>query len=207
LYITTARQIMPLLVPSDKYSQYEPFSELFTDSRHFLQPYNTEDAQQTFNRLSVRQDYPPMPPILREQILHITGGHAGLLRSSFAAWEPEQLIGEGLTDQELVTILLRLRSIQDECKTVWRSLSNSERELLYGLVLAQHRHQHDIRVDPLYMPVLRLLINKGLIEERRTITFANIRPLVFAAFLLSIIPPDIPEGSGIPDFPYEPELF
>lgn len=207
LYVTTARQIMPLLVSAKDYMQYEPFIELFTDTRHFLLPYTAMDAQQTFNRLSARQDYPPMPEVLREQILQITNGHAGIIRSAYAAWAPERLIGEGMTDTELITILLKLRAIQDECKTIWRSLSQQERQLLYDLVQAQHQNQYDIMIDPLYIPVLRLLVSKGLIVEGRTITFGNIRPLVFAAFLLSVITPDTTDDQGLPQFPYEPEVY
>lgn len=192
LYITTARQIMPLLIHSRLESEYEPFIELFRETRHFLLPYGPADAQQQFNRLSKRQDYAAPPDVLREQLLAVTNGHAGLLRAAFAAWEPERLIYEGLSDAEVISILLTLSSIQEECKTIWNSLSERERRLLYDMVIAMQRH-HGLAVDPLQNPVAFLLIEKGLLLETRSMSFSNIRPLVFAAFLLSNLRPDANE--------------
>jgi hypothetical protein len=207
MYITTARQILPLLVPEELYPEYEPFIDLFVDTRHFLLPYRPSDAEQTFQRLSTRQDYSPPPVALREQLLMVTGGHAGLLRAAFAAWEPENLIDEGMSDTDLVATLLSLPSIQEECRTIWRSLSEAEQRILFDMVRAQH-HRRRTNVSPMN-PMAGLLIRKGILLETNNMAFENVRPLVFAGFLLSVIPAEAPKGGSpdqMPDFPQRPHF-
>lgn len=209
LFITAARQITPLLVPQEDYLEYEPFLELFNDSRHFLLPYRPFDVEQTFERLAARQDQAPPPAHLREQLLAVTGGHAGLIRSSFAAWAPERLLRDGLSDQEMVALLLNISSVSDECKTMWRSLSDAERGLLF--LLAQ-RHQAgsagDIR--PASNSMARLLIRKGLILGDEYVGFEHIRPNIFAAFVYSLLPADAARQSNretvVPNFPAGPQM-
>lgn len=205
LFITTVRQITPLLVPSDLYNDYEPFIELFNDSRHFLQSYRPSDADQTFERLAARQDYDPPPAHLREQLLAVTSGHAGLLRSSFAAWRPEQRIRDGLTDEEMIRILLNVEAIVDECKTIWRSMSDGERRLLFDLARAQQANR-PLTVNPTQSPMARLLIRKGILLEDNHISFGHIRPVLFAAFIYSILPSEASReaDSAVPNFPNRP---
>ncbi len=199
LFVTTARQIMPLLLPDEVYLQYEPFAELFSNSRHFLLPYRPADAEQTFKRMSARQDYPPPPVAMREQLMAVTSGHAGLLQAAFAAWAPNQLLTDDLKDSEAVAILLGVAAVQDECKTMWRSLSVGERKLLFKMVQGQHQGKRpDIKAS--YDPVARLLVQKGILLETDSMAFENIRPLVFAAFLLSTIPDDLNDFSAVPTF-------
>jgi hypothetical protein len=206
LFITTVRQITPLLVPGDLYNEYEPFIELFNDSRHFLQSYRPSDADQTFERLAARQDYDPPPAHLREQLLAVTSGHAGLLRASFSAWRPEQRIRDGLPDDEMIRILLNVESIVDECKTIWRSMSDGERRLLFDLARA-HQANRPLTVSPMQSPMARLLIRKGILLEDHHIGFGHVRPLLFAAFIYSILPNEpTREGSDtpVPNFPNRP---
>lgn len=186
VYMTTTRQIIPLLIPPDKHKDYEPFYELFVTSRHFLLPYRPSDTEQTFKRLSARRDQPPPPANLREQLLAVTGGHAGLLRAAFTAWSQQVRFADNMSDTEVVSTLLSVQAIQDECKTIWGSLSHQEQEILFEMVRAQQRKQRtDIRP---YNPFAYLLIRKGMLLESTSMGFDNIRPPIFAAFLLSQMP-------------------
>lgn len=186
LYMTTSRQIIPLLIPQQKNKDYEPFYELFVTSRHFLLPYRPSDTEQTFKRLSARRDQAPPPANLREQFLAVTGGHAGLIRAAFTAWAQSPRFADNMSDAEVVNMLLNVQAIQDECKTIWGSLSQQEQQILFEMVRAQQRKQRtDMRV---YNPFAYLLIRKGMLLESTSMGFDNIRPPVFAAFLLSQIP-------------------
>jgi hypothetical protein len=188
MYVTTARQVLPLLVPEELHLEYEAFFDLFVDTRHFLLPYRPSDAEQTFQRMSSRQDYSPPPLSLREDLLEVTGGHAGLLRAAFSAWEPKNLLDEGMRKQDIIEILLDQPAIQEECNTIWRSLSNRERRILFEMV--QARHQGKYTSYTTFNPMVSLLIQKGILLETNSMAFENIRPSVFAAFLFMSIPPD-----------------
>ncbi|NDJ86750.1 MAG: hypothetical protein GYB66_12760 [Chloroflexi bacterium] len=205
LYITTARQILPLLVPEAHHHLYEPFSELFTNSRHFLLPYGPSDTQQTFNRLAARRDLEAPPASLREQLLAVTGGHGGLVRAGFAAWAPTRLLDDQMTDQEVVATMLDIPAVQEECKTIWASLSNDEREVLFEMVRARQDNRA-IAIKP-FGAISRLLIHKGLLLQTNSMAFENIRPLVFAAFLLSAIPPEAQNAAAMPSFPSNPIIW
>ncbi len=196
MYITTARQVTPLLVSADRHLIYEPFYELFSDSRHFLLAYRPSDTRQTFNRLAARQNYEAPPASLRDQLMAVTGGHAGLLRASFSAWVGG-LLSKQMSDAEMISTLLNVQAILEECKTIWRSLSETELHILFDMVRAQRQGQRtDIRP---HQPMARLLIHKGILLETQSMAFDNIRPPVFAAFLLATIPND-----NIPSFPQRP---
>lgn len=186
IYLTTARQIMPLLVARDQYDDYEPFIELFT--RHFLLPYRPSDTEQTFRRMSIRRDLPAPQLELREQLMAVTGGHAGLLRAAFSAHSPYNLLHPSMSDAETVSTLLRVTEVQEECKTIWRSLSQSECQVLFDMVRARQTNRQ-YSVDA-FQPYPRLLINKGILLETERMNFDNIRPPLFAAFLHAAISPE-----------------
>ncbi len=202
LFLIAARQIMPLLVPADQHLAYEPFYELFNDSRHFLSPYRPSDTAQTFRRLAARRDTPPPPDALREQLMAITGGHAGLLRASFAAWTTNPNLA-GHSDHEAIAALLNVQEMQDECKTIWRSLSDGERQILFDMARAQQSGQRtDIRSQ---QSMARLLVRKGILLETASMGFENIRPAILAAFLLATIQRDT-ASAAIPTFPPQPHI-
>jgi hypothetical protein len=201
IYLTTSRQIMPLLIDQNRYDDYEPFIELF--SRHFLLPYRPSDTEQTFRRMSVRRDLPAPPLELREQLMAVTGGHAGLLRAAFSAYAPHNLLKPNMSDIEVISTLLHITEIQDECKTIWRSLSPAERQVLFGMVRARQQ-QHDYGVNA-HEPYPRLMINKGILLETGTMNFDNIRPHLFASFLLNAISPDVNSAENV-DMHQEPNI-
>ena len=204
LYITTARQIMPLIVDENKHQYYEPFYELFTNSRHFLLPYSPVDTEQTFNRLASRQDKQPPPPQLRQTLMNVTDGHGGLLRAAFAAWAPNNLLDSRMNDKDVIVTLLNTPAVQEECKTIWRSLGDAERKILFDMVRAQ---QQNTRTDMKpYDTIPRLLIQKGILHQMPSMAFSDIRPLVFSAFLLSAIPAEADTGT-IPTFPTRPNIW
>lgn len=207
IYISTVRQIAPLLVPQEEYVDYEPFLELFTDARHFLLPYRPSDADQTFERLGARQHYNPPSAHLREQLLAVTSGHAGLIRAAFSAWAPHNLIHDGMNDREMIETLLTVTPIIDECKTIWRSMSDGERRLLFDMARSRQAAQvFDVR--PTQNPMARLLIQKGILLRDDLLGFEHIRPLILAAFIYSILPSQASKSTDnpVPNFPIRPPL-
>lgn len=205
LYLTTARQIMPLLVPAGQHQAYEPFYELFSNSRHFLLPYRPSDTEQTFDRLAGRQDHAIPPLALREQLMAVTGGHAGLLRAAFAAWQPHELLDDRMSDAEVIATLLGLPAVQEECKTIWRSLSEGELQVLFDMVRAQQKATRtDIKP---YHAMASLLVQKGILIQTASMGFENVRPAVFAAFLLTAIPLEAQDIRSIPAFPARPNIW
>lgn len=197
IFLTTARQIMPLLLDRARMHQYEAFMELF--SRHFLLPYRPSDTEQTFNRMAVRRDLPAPPPELRHTMMAVTGGHAGLLRSAFSAWAPMNLLHPSMSDNELISVLVRVADIDEECKTIWRSLSQDERQLLLNMVHARQQNRA-FSIEP-YQAIPQLLIKKEILLETEAMNFDNIRPALFAAYLYAAIPDEASNDDTLPSAP------
>ena len=193
IFLTTARQIMPLLVDRNLYDEYEPFIELF--SRHYLLPYRPSDTEQTFHRMAVRRDAPMPPTDMREQIMAVTGGHAGLIRAAFTAWAPQNLLHPSMSDPDTIATLLGIAEVQDECKTIWRSLSQAECQVLFDMVRTR-QNGRNITISP-YQPFAQLLVQKGILLETEQMSFDNIRPSLFAAFLYAAIPPEATSADAV----------
>ncbi len=135
MYVTFTRRPIPQIVEEEGYSQQklEPFVELFTDNTLYLGPYNKDDATAMIERLSGRQGV-NYPPSFRNFLLRASGGHAGILRASF---QLAVHIPFGTPENEAMHFLATSQPVQTECRTIWDSLTEDERVVLYRLVSDQ----------------------------------------------------------------------
>lgn len=124
-YITFTRRPLLQILDEKGYDRLalEPFVELFTDSTLYLGPYSENDAKAMLDRLSRRKNV-AHPPSFRKFLLRASGGHAGLLRASFGL---AAHISFNTPESEAFRFLLNSKPVQDECQTIWDSLSLNER--------------------------------------------------------------------------------
>ena len=182
VFTTFARNTFPILIEEKKldYYQIEPFIELFTDNVLFVGPYNDYDARLMLDNLAQRSPSIKYTPQDHTLILQITGKFAGLIRATYKILE-EIYINRRLTNKDEVKVLEHLidkRSIQTECRTIWLSLSDIERDILKA-VARLSPYQDSIKHEE----AIRILIQKRLLvfnENRLEIVPALFRYFVYS---------------------------
>jgi DNA-binding winged helix-turn-helix (wHTH) protein len=103
----------------------EAFEELVSAHTIWLGPYAEQDARDMLNRLQARRGTSVDLGVL-DQILKMAGGHPGLLRAAHSASAKRH-------SASLASTLARSTRVQDECRRIWHSLSESEQEALTAL--------------------------------------------------------------------------
>lgn len=126
-FLTFTRDLLPNLIESDP--AREEFYELLASNLIGLRPYNFADAKDLLARVGKRNKL-TYSEELANQLIALTGGHAGLLRAAFLAvaraemdWDP------GKNDADLFNV----PGVRLECEKIWRSLSVQERKILHML--------------------------------------------------------------------------
>jgi hypothetical protein len=109
-------------------ADFEAFQELFTDSTYYVGPYNEADARHMLQELTTRSGK-RIPELLATHVIHLTGGYAGLLRSSFTLIDPTSYQA-AVDDDALAQFLLSKNPIRAECRTLWSSLSPPEKLIM-----------------------------------------------------------------------------
>lgn len=153
-YLIFTRDMLPNLIESDPYR--EEFYELMASNLLGLRPYNFSDARDLLARVGKRNRI-QFTEELAKQLIEISGGHAGLLRSIFLAAgrdEIEWTIGEN------DDILFEVPGVRLECEKIWRSLSVQERKVLHIL-----GHQQTPQFD--LLPILEQLVIKGVVRTTK----------------------------------------
>lgn len=174
IYTTFARNTFPILMEQNNldYYEIEPYIELFTDNTLFVGPYNDYDARLMLENLSKRNPSIKYTPQDHTLILQITGKFAGLIRATYKILE-EIYINRKITSNDETKVLEFLTdkpSIQTECRTIWLSLSDIERDILRA-VARLSPYQDSVKHEE----AIRILIQKRL--------------LVFNDNRLEIVPP------------------
>jgi hypothetical protein len=143
-YVTTSRRTL-WEITEDVYPEerdrlvMESFVELFNGSIRYVSPLDPESAAESVRRLEERYrkqsppgklapDGIPLPVEARNNLIAVTGGHAGLLRRGFVPTMKNPQIA--LDSGRLIIELLNNRGISDECAVIIRSLSVEERRVL-----------------------------------------------------------------------------
>jgi len=114
----------------------EPFLELFTDNIVFVGPYNETDARNMLQDL-LRRNNKKYDPYTLDFLLWATGRYAGLMRSGFRALDSLGSLDSNTVmtmGDQIVRDLATKRPVRMECKTIWTSLSQKERNLLREFV-------------------------------------------------------------------------
>lgn len=126
-FITFTRDMLTNLVEHDP--AREEFYELFASNLLGLKPYNFSDARDLLNRVG-RRNRLNFSDDLASQLITVSGGHAGMLRSAFLAVARNRLDwAAGENDQ----MLFDTPGVYMECEKIWRSLSVQERKVLHLL--------------------------------------------------------------------------
>lgn len=137
-FLVFSRDTLPALAENSP--GREEFYELLATNLLGLQPYNRDDSLHLLQRLADRHHL-PLPVPVAEQLLTLTGGHAGLLRATCLA------VLQGGADPE--GDLLSQPAVGHECQKLWHSLSLEEQQTLANVAwnrpagegLAQQRLQ------------------------------------------------------------------
>lgn len=151
-YLVFTRDMLPNLIEPDP--AREEFYELMASNLLGLRPYNFSDARDLLNRVGKRNKI-KFTDNLADRLVEVTGGHAGLLRSTFLALGREEVEWEPSKNDEN---LLDVPGVRLECEKIWRSLSVQERKVLH-ILGHQQAPQHDLA------SVLEQLYIKGVIRE------------------------------------------
>ncbi len=104
--------------------EMEAFEELVSSHSIWLGPDNEEGARDMLSRLEARYNT-PLEAKLTDEVLHLSGGHPGLLRGVYLlARQPHP---------NLTQTALHTPALQAECRRIWLSLALEEQQALAGL--------------------------------------------------------------------------
>jgi len=181
-YLTFTRAPLPSLVETFEIPtlMIEPFVELFTDNICFVGPYHENDARRMLDDLAQRNNQ-AYPDTARDFLLDASGRFAGLLRAAFRAFEPmsTQPISPDTRDT-LLTQLANKAAIRAECRTIWASLSEPEREVLQAVALLKPHN-----ITPETEQAVTLLVQKRLLSVDRMQHKLEVNPPLLRAFVLA----------------------
>ncbi len=174
IYSTFSRNTFKILIAEHNldYYEVEPFIELFTDNVLYVGPYNDYDARLMLDRLSRRNRNLKYTPQDHNLILYVTGRFAGLIRATYKTLD-EVYNSRNITSDDVLQVVNYLTikpQIQAECKTIWLSLSEIEKDILMAVArLSEYRDSNE------HEDAIRILIRKQL--------------LIFNDNKLEIVPP------------------
>ncbi len=166
-YITTSRNPLLELV-EDQYPDeddrltFEGFIELFFGNLHYVRPLDRDSARESVRRLEQRYNNTiRLDNGVRNLLINVTGGHAGLLRRGF---RPAAKLRDTMPDLDgqMLRVLLDNRGISDECATLINSLPREER-----IVLRQHLHNQPIQDTEAWQSLIQKHIVYEVDGERR----------------------------------------
>lgn len=139
VYFTLSRREITELVPEDRYSELEPFVELFRMPL-YLGPYTEpEDIRHVLDYLVRRKKDAGWrwPPNGAEVLQQVSGGHAGLMRTCFEHLDLFADLAANNNDQrrfnDLINAFLSQDAVNRECETILQSFSTQEQSLLTAI--------------------------------------------------------------------------
>jgi hypothetical protein len=160
----------------------EPFAELFTDNVIYVGPYNETDARNMLKSLMERNDR-QFDDYTLNFLLWATGRYAGLMRAGFRALEslgpldPNRVMTSG---EQIVRQLALRRQVRTECRTIWLSLGDAEKNMLREFAGAKPN------IDPNDYEAQQTF---AMLQQKRLLRIDGsrvvIEPPVFHSFILS----------------------
>lgn len=185
-YLTFTRTPLPVVIEKEGIDpqKIEEFAELFTDNVFYIGPYNDKDAHRMFDDLAQRNNK-HYDEYVKNFLIWATGGFAGLLRSSFRMLEslPNLNLSEVMTagGMSLAEQLAIKQPVRTECKTIWGSLSDSERYVLKAAAgTLNSAFQRDAKTDRAAEYLVR---KKLLLRNLNSDNQMEIHPPVFHFFV------------------------
>lgn len=129
MYVTITRRELHLLRPHSP--EFETFYEIIVIRSFAVGQYSDADAQFMLQRLAARMaDMPPVESQAARALIRATGGHPGLLKAAFFATEAARLAD----DPNLTRLLTDNSAVMDECRKIWDSLEEDDRQGLIEVV-------------------------------------------------------------------------
>ncbi|MDZ4763764.1 MAG: hypothetical protein SGI73_04375 [Chloroflexota bacterium] len=136
MYVTTSRRPLWELTdeafPEEKDRLVmEGFVELFHGGMRYVSPLDLRSASETARRLGERYNV-QLDGRAQENLISVTGGHAGMLRRGFVPTMKQPDVARDAVT--LINLLLDDRGLSDECGVLLRSLPPGERRVLRQLL-------------------------------------------------------------------------
>ena len=127
-YVTFAREELPQ-IRSDP--EHDEFYELLSPNVIGLGCYEYDDAWTLLRRVGGRYDLEPEPS-LGDGLIALTGGHPGLLKAAYMT-TMRGSSAPSERDQAAIEVLLADPDIRTECRKLWDSIRQDERQRLVKL--------------------------------------------------------------------------
>lgn len=180
-FLTFTRSPIPALVQEIQldYMAMEPFLELFNDNILYIGPYNDQDAMSMLKTLTKRNPQSIFPDHIYQLILYSSGKFAGLLRAIFRVVKTlGEIEAHEIYDKSLMQKLASYTPVRTECKTIWLSLSDVEKQVLHTIAkITSYRDTHE------FDEAVKLLLKKQLLSLDRKTETLKIKPPVFEYFV------------------------
>lgn len=180
-YLTFTRMPLPAILAREEIDPLaiEQFVELFTDNTYFIGPYSDMDARRMVDDLMARNQV-EYDEYTINFLLWATGCFAGLLRAGFRSLEtlPDLSPSAVMTRSDRLASQLAVKlPIQAECRTIWMSLSDVEKQVLKaaGGLINFNRDAHSAAA-------VQLLAQKSLLKVADDNSL-HIEPPVFQHFV------------------------
>jgi hypothetical protein len=156
----------------------EPFTELFTDNLCYVGPYSPADGRMMINEeIDANKIYLSEDAI--EFLMWSTGCYAGLLRAAFSVINSIGTIDARTQhSDELVRKLVSRSAVQEECRTIWTSLTPSEQHTLKAAVQLVNFNSNAETEQ-----AVSVLVKKKLLHADRLNRALEIQPPVFRGFV------------------------
>jgi hypothetical protein len=124
LYLLFERRRLPDLRDDENSAAFDSFLELFKNFTCPIGCYNHDDALSMIHRLAEAYTLPSraLTPDTAEQLIEVTGGHAGLIDASFHSDTESNWTRFGLP-----TALIQAPGVWNECVSIYESLSEEQR--------------------------------------------------------------------------------
>ncbi|GAB4518894.1 MAG: hypothetical protein OHK0046_27130 [Anaerolineae bacterium] len=179
-YLTFTRAPLSTLVDELDLSELEiePFTELFTDNILYVGPYNEMDARRMVENMMSRNQK-AYPEATLRFLMWATGQYAGLLRSGFRLLDAIGPVDSAsMMNDELLRELAMRRAIRMECRTLWLSLTSSERKALKAVArLIDYTRSTEME------QAIAMLAQKKLLRIDQVNNTLHIEPPVFRIFV------------------------
>ncbi len=181
-YLTFTRMPLPAILAREEIDPLtiEQFVELFNDNTYFIGPYSDMDARRMVDDLMARNQV-EYDEYTINFLLWATGRFAGLLRAGFRSLEslPDISPSAVMTRSDKLASQLAVKlPVQTECRTIWMSLSDVEKQVLKvaGGLASFSRDEHSTAA-------VQLLAQKSLLKVADDGSL-HIEPPVFQHFVL-----------------------
>lgn len=178
-YLTFTRSPLPVLVRYLDINklEIESFIELFNDNLIYVGPYGEEDARRMVDELTDKRG---LPEQVKQFVIHVTGGFAGLIRATFNVMETSNDIdANSVLNDAVIKRVASRRAIKEECRTLWTSLLPEER---YILKVAAKLEKLQTTPDD---EAVNMLVNKKLLFADKASGILEIKPPLFRAYVMA----------------------